>query len=98
LQVTHPFDSFVAVEALAKQNIYDILVNGHIAVCRDRLNILVQTEQRARQMDLEEQQWKSTLPKHMQEVNGQTHSFAGKPPQGNWVSGLGSCQLHVAGC
>lgn len=68
MEVTHPFDSVVAVEELAKQNIYDVLVNGHIAVCRDRLKILAQIEQRARQMDLEEQQWKSTLPKHMQEV------------------------------
>ena len=67
LEVVHPFDSFSVVDDLAKQNIYDILTNGHIAICRDRLKTL-QIEQRARQMDHEERQWKSTLPKHMQEV------------------------------
>ena len=32
LEVVHPFDSFSVVDDLAKQNIYDILTNGHIAI------------------------------------------------------------------
>ena len=68
LEVVHPFDSFSAIDELSKQNIYDILVKGHIAICKDRLRILMDVEQRARQMDQLEREWKSTLPKHMQEV------------------------------
>ena len=68
LEVLHPFDSFAAVEEVSKQNIYNILVEGHIATCRNRLTVLMQVEQRARQMDMQEREWKATLPQHMQEV------------------------------